>query len=196
MIKYLVCLKSVLALIWCKVFYRKKLSVGGIPVSVGISNIKSYLGGGIYVGRRLNLYGNTELVSLEGGKLKIGNAVYFNRNCNVVCRHAIEIGDECRFGPNVSVYDHDHHYSKDGVTDEFKLGSVKIGNNCWFGANAVILRDSIIGEGCVIGAGVVFKGELPPHSIVYYDKKNLIIKKIDNNDNSSNNNVSTPGRYC
>lgn len=187
--KYLVCLKSVLALILCKVFYRKKLSIGGIPVAVGINNIKCHMGGAICVGKRLNMYGNTVLLSLEDGKLKIGNAVYFNRNCNVVCRHSIEIGDECRFGPNVCVYDHDHQYSKDGVTDEFKLGSVKIGKKCWFGANAVILRDSIIGEGCVIGAGVIFKGELPPHSIVYYNKKNLIIKKIENNDNSSNNNV-------
>ena len=30
----------------------------------------------------------------------------------------------------------------------------------------MILRNTHIGDGCVIGAGVVVKGDIPPHSIV------------------------------
>lgn len=176
--KYLDCFKSLLSLYWCKLFFGKSFKIGGIPSSVGIHNIKCSSGGDVFIGKRLKIYGDTELVCLEGGKLKIGSTVYFNRNCNVICRHSISIGNDCCFGPNVCIYDHDHLYSVEGVTNEFKVGSVTIGNGCWLGANVVILRDSLIGEGCVIGAGVVFKGQLPAHSIVYNDKNNLVIKAI------------------
>ena len=54
---------------------------------------------------------------------------------------------------------------------------IHIGKNVWIGANAVILRGSNIGDGAVIGAGSIIKGEVPPHTVVYQrrDMKNKAI---------------------
>ncbi|MBO7092770.1 MAG: hypothetical protein J6W23_13375, partial [Victivallales bacterium] len=41
---------------------------------------------------------------------------------------------------------------------------VKIGNDCWFGANVVICPGVTIGDGCVIGAGAVVTRDIPPMS--------------------------------
>ncbi len=176
--KYFVCLISIIGLAICKLLYGKRLVIGGIPVRVRKSNIDINLGGAISVGKMINISKDTKLISVNGGNLTIGDSVYFNRNCSIICRGNISIGDGCRFGPNVCIFDHDHQYGMEGVTDNYKIGDICIGDNCWCGANVVILRGSAIGEGCVIGAGVVFKGQLPPHSIVYNDKNYLIIKAI------------------
>lgn len=176
--KFFICLKSIFVLLGYKILYGKYLIIKGIPVSVGFRNLDIYLGGVFLLGKRLNVYGNSELVCLKGGNLEIGDAVFINNNCNIVCRNYIKIGSHCRFGPNVCVYDHDHIYGYEGVTDNYKLGKVEIGKGCWLGANSVILRDSHIGEGSVIGAGVVVKGDVPPHSVVYNNKNNVIIKQI------------------
>lgn len=115
-------------------------------------------------------------LSCHGGKLEIGNSVYFNRNCIVDCRKRISIGDNCLFGPNVCVYDHDHKFDSNSISKfDFNMDEVVIGKNCWIGAGVVILKGTIIGENTIVAAGTVVKGEIPSNSIVYNEKQ-LVIK--------------------
>ena len=105
--------------------------------------------------------------AVNGGTIEFGNGVFFNRNCTVVARESIKIGNQCSFGPNVCIYDHDHAFGKARENGEqFRSAPVEIGNNCWVGANTVILRGTKIGDGCVIGAGCVVKGDIPADSLV------------------------------
>lgn len=122
---------------------------------------------------------NTAFSSLDGGEMVIGDRVIVNRNCILICRHNIRIGNHCSFGPNVCIYDHDHNYGKDGMKPGYKYGDVVIEDHCWIGAGTIILRGSHIGEGSVIGAGCVIKGNIPPHSLVTMERK-LKIQEIDN----------------
>lgn len=100
------------------------------------------------------------------GKLTIGNGVFFNRNNNIICREKIDIQDNCFFGPNVCIYDHDHSFGQNGKTDGFRSSEVTIGENTWVGANCVILRGTHIGKNCIIGAGCVVKGSYPDGSLI------------------------------
>lgn len=70
----------------------------------------------------------------------------------------------------MTIYDHDHKFNANGIQSDFNYGSVIIDNGCWIAANVTILRNTHIGEGCVIGAGTVVKGEIPPHSLVTNDR--------------------------
>ncbi len=45
-------------------------------------------------------------------------------------------------------------------------GRVRIGNRCWIGARAVILKDVVLGDGCVVGAGAVVTGPVAPGAVV------------------------------
>ena len=45
-------------------------------------------------------------------------------------------------------------------------GGVKIGNDCWIGAGAIILNGITIGEGAVVGAGAVVTKDVEPYTIV------------------------------
>ena len=48
-------------------------------------------------------------------------------------------------------------------TDE--NGGIVIEDDVWIGANCVILDGAVLRKGCVVGAGSLVRGELPPYSI-------------------------------
>ncbi len=135
--------------------------------------------GYIELGGRSRNRGNVVIESIrKESRLIIGSNVFFNRNDMIVCMNKIVIGDNCMFGPNVYIYDHDHCFTKERVYPyEYQTCEVLIGNNVWCGANVVILRGTVIGDGAVIGAGTVVKGIIPPHSIVHASDK-LVIRPI------------------
>jgi acetyltransferase-like isoleucine patch superfamily enzyme len=45
-------------------------------------------------------------------------------------------------------------------------GIVVIGNRCWIGANATILKGVTLGDGCVVGAGAVVTRAVKPCEVV------------------------------
>ena len=134
-------------------------------------------GGNIFLGDRVFAERDCTIVAV-GGKLTVGTQSFFNTNCTIVCHENIKIGSGCLFGPNVCVYDHDHKYGYEGISSDYKTSQVIIGDNCWIGANTVILKGTYIGANSVIGAGTVVKGNIPPHSIVY-SARELTIKPIE-----------------
>ena len=113
--------------------------------------------------------------SAVGGILCIGDRVAFNRNCIVICRSEITIGDGVIFGPGVTIYDHDHIFTDEGILPGYWHGKVVIEEGCWIASNVTILRNTHIGEGCVIGAGAVVKGNIPPHSLVIGQRELSVI---------------------
>lgn len=115
----------------------------------------------------------------SSGELRIGTS-FFNQGCSITAMKKIIIGDDCIFAPNVVIVDHDHDF---GYLDKrrgmrFKKEDVIIGNNVWVGSNAVILRGTHIGDNCVIGAGLVIKGEIPANSIVKRSSGGYYIEPI------------------
>lgn len=104
----------------------------------------------------------------ENGLLKIGKNVFFNNYCSITARQKISIGDNCIFGENVKLYDHNHKY-KDGDKLICKQGfisdEITIDEDCWIGSNVTILKGVHIGKHSVVGAGVIVYKDLPANSI-------------------------------
>lgn len=129
-------------------------------------------------GDRLVSDGRTVVTACSGAKLTIGSRVYFNEDTMISCKEQITIGDGCRFGPNVKIFDNDHRFDAvNGVSAEHSTAPVSIGSRCWIGSNVVILRGTTIGDCCVIGAGCVVKGNIPAGSLVTQSRE-LVIRPI------------------
>lgn len=148
-----------LSILWRKAVLRDKLKLSSLKQHIGFNSvIRCEQCAQVELGK-VYAREHTYISAVENGMIRIGSDVHFNRNCSIVCRDSISVGDGCIFGPNVYIYDHDHRFDQFGVSkSEYTHAPVDIGRNCWIGANAVILKGTSIGENCVIGAGVVLGG--------------------------------------
>lgn len=101
-------------------------------------------------------------------RIRIGNGNYFNRNVMVDACGLVEIGNDNMFGPDVYITDSNHQFGP-GINPKslpMNIGQVKIGDRCWIGAKAIILRDVELGDECVVGAGAVVTKSFPAGSVV------------------------------
>lgn len=112
------------------------------------------LGSGVYLSR------NCVIHVAKGAKLTLGAGVFFNENSRVIVQCNVEIGEYTLFGPNTCVYDHDHKFDENGVSEELICAPVSIGRKCWISANSVITKGVSIQQGCVIGAGSVVSKDI------------------------------------
>jgi acetyltransferase-like isoleucine patch superfamily enzyme len=113
----------------------------------------------------------------NNAKIVIGKNSFFNNNCILVSHLNISVGDECAFGPNCAIFDHDHDFRVSGgiAAGKYRLKSIEIGNNVWVGSNVVILKGTKIGDNSVIAAGCIVSGEYPANSIIVQKRETTII---------------------
>lgn len=109
-----------------------------------------------------------------GTHTKIGSNFFANYDFTVQDDAEVTIGDNCSFGPKVTIVTPLHPM----VPEERRAmkradGSVKalcyakpvhIGSGCWFGAGVIVCPGVTIGDGCVIGAGSVVTKDIPARS--------------------------------
>lgn len=140
--------------------------------------------GFIFLGRRVQVYcrpgygrlilgrwvhiGDENRLRCHEGTMRVGDKCVFGRDNTVNCFLDIEFGEGTIIADWVYICDFDH------VTDDVRIpikdqGIVKspvhIGPDVWIGAKASVLRGTRIGEGCVVAAHAVVRGDVPPFSV-------------------------------
>lgn len=79
----------------------------------------------------------------------------------------ITIGDDCMFGININIYNHDYHpiFSiEDGSRQNHSL-DVEIKNKVWLANNVTVLKGVTVEEGSVVGLGSLVISDVPKNSI-------------------------------
>lgn len=158
-----------------KMKYRNRLVVSGRQTFRRDTRCLIEGNGKIVLGKNVNVHDRFNLTAING-ELCIDDNTSFNRNCLIICRNSIKIGKNCMFGPNVMIYDHDHLFDVDKIYEnKFTSGQIVIEEGCWIGAGVIILKNTHVGKGSIIGAGTVLKGDIPAHSIVLQNRENRVI---------------------
>jgi acetyltransferase-like isoleucine patch superfamily enzyme len=127
---------------------------------ISIGNNNAFFGGGYML---WPLAENTSKI-----KIRIKDNSLFNRNFFIDACGYVEIGNGCMVGPDVYIADSNHQYQV-GISARdlpMNIGKVIIGDNCWIGAKAVILKDVELGDHCIVGAGAVVTKSFPPKSVI------------------------------
>ncbi|MBR4727012.1 MAG: acyltransferase, partial [Clostridia bacterium] len=135
-----------------KLSLRGSLRMNGVGRIAMSAKITTSNNGSIELGQGVRVCAHAKL-SADGGKLTIGENVGINPNMILHCHGRITIGDGTLFAPNVCIYDHNHRFDENGLAEGYSVGSIEIGRNCLIGVNVTILKNTKIGDGCVIGAG-------------------------------------------
>ena len=92
--------------------------------------------------------------------------MYANFNLTLVDDTHIYVGDCCKFGPNVVIATAGHPILPKLRREQYQYNaSVRIGNNVWIGAGAIILPGITIGDNSVIGAGSVVTKDIPSNVV-------------------------------
>ncbi|WP_197676487.1 acyltransferase [Nakamurella panacisegetis] len=102
-----------------------------------------------------------------GGRLRnltIGRMTFLNRDCFIECVGAVDIGEGCQFGPQVTILTSHHGRNADGtISRRATARPVVIGDRVWLGARSVVVPGVTIGSDVAIAAGaVVVKDCLEP----------------------------------
>lgn len=80
--------------------------------------------------------------------------------------YLISIGNNVTISSGVKFITHDNSIIKFSNQATDLIGKITIGNNCFIGANSIILPGVFIGDNCIIGAGSVVTSSIPNGSIM------------------------------
>lgn len=83
----------------------------------------------------------------------------------------ISVGSNTIIGYNTTILAHEY------LTNEYRLGEVKIGNDVMIGANSTILPGLSIGDGAVVSAGTLVHKDVPPGAFVGGNPMQVIYTK-------------------
>ena len=117
-------------------------------------------------------YNKVRIMSMRKLGYKVGENVYFPSDLVITQNFVddqttLEIGDRVAIAPRVIIVALSHanrsHIRQNMGKQEI---GVKICNDCWIGAGAIILNGVTIGEGAVVGAGAVVTKNVEPYTIV------------------------------
>ncbi len=157
------------------VSYGRKLRLVGWPVIVRMGNGRIKIGDNVtvnssFLSNLLGLYQRTIIIARGNGKIEIGDRVGISGS-TIYARDLIEIGDDTLIGANCKILDNDFHpidpeERLKGGYDKLKTKPVKIGKNVFIGCNCIILKGTVLGDNCVVGAGSVVSGIFPANTII------------------------------
>lgn len=89
------------------------------------------------------------------------DADFIGKNCTIVARESIAIGEGSKLAENVVVRDGNHDHSVPLQAMKFTQAPIVIGRDVWIGASSVVLSGVSVGDGATIAAGAVVTKPVP-----------------------------------
>jgi acetyltransferase-like isoleucine patch superfamily enzyme len=125
---------------------------------------------GIRVGRGSEIASFAKLKASGGGELRIGERVSIGTGCFISAdRGGVSIGDWCMVGPNACIIGNNYRYDRLDVPiaqQEKTSKGIRIGDNVWIGAGAVVTDGARIESGAIVAPNSVVAGKVPKDAIV------------------------------
>jgi glycosyltransferase involved in cell wall biosynthesis len=110
----------------------------------------------------------------HGGNIFIGDNCFIGHKAHIQGRGGVEIGADTMIAPGVRMFASNHNtFYENGLfnTQGENFKGIKIGDNCWIGANVTILDGTVVGDNCIVAAQCVLAGN-------YKDGSKIVAKDV------------------
>ncbi len=78
----------------------------------------------------------------------------------------VKLGNKVIISNNALFVTHTSGWNfRDRIPDLHSFGKIVVGDNCYIGANAILLPNISIGDNCIVAAGAIVTKDVPPNSI-------------------------------
>lgn len=161
---------------WNGTRYGKNLKLRGLPFVYQTSGSSITIGDDCtikssFLSNLVGLYSRTIIVTrVPGAEIHIGDQVGIS-GATIYARKGIKIGDNTNIGGNVKILDNDFHpidseARKKDIKEQIGTKPISIGKNCFIGCNVLILKGTVLGDNCVVGAGAVVSGKFEDNCVI------------------------------
>ena len=180
-----------------KTKYGKKLLLKGVPVIFNKGGATLKIGNHVtikssFLSNLVGLYSRTIIVTrAPGAVIEIGDNVGIS-GATIYARQGIYIGENTCVGGNCKILDNDFHpidveerlrllndVHGGDAADLIPTREIHIGKNCFLGCNSIVLKGTVLGDGCVVGAGAVVSGKFEDNCVIAGNPAR-VIKKLEN----------------
>lgn len=177
--------------------YGRNLLLKGVPVIFNKNGAKLVIGDNCvikssFLSNLVGLYSRTIIVTrAPEAEIHIGNNVGIS-GATIYARKGIRIGDNTAIGGNVKILDNDFHPldtkerikllsdPKGGDSPLIPSRKITIGKNCFIGCNSIILKGTILGDNCIVGAGAVVSGQFDSNCVIAGNPAK-VIRRLEGN---------------
>jgi acetyltransferase-like isoleucine patch superfamily enzyme len=157
-----------LRLVWLKLRHGRRLVTDGLCfVGPGVQleiarNARLVLGRWSWIGHGCK-------IRIHEGEVRVGAKSVMGQECTISAYRRVAIGRECVIADRVMLIDFDHGVVE--VDRPIRLQGiykrdVQVGNNCWIGYGACILRGVTVGDNAIIGTSAVVTKSVPENAVV------------------------------
>lgn len=144
------------------------------------SNVRLDVYGRLTLGRGVRLMDGSYLCVGPGATLTLGDGVFVGRYSVVVAAGSITIGSHTLIAEHVSIRDSDHSLNRDHRRHDIStVEPVVLGDDVWIAAGARVLRGTRLGDGVVVGANAVVRGDVAAGLVVAGIPARVVKEAID-----------------
>lgn len=177
-----------------KTKYGKNLLLKGVPTIFNKGGATLKIGDHVtikssFLSNLVGLYSRTIIVTrAPGAVIEIGDNVGIS-GATIYARKGIYIGENTCVGGNCKILDNDFHpidaeerlrllndVHGGDAADLIPTREIHIGKNCFLGCNSIILKGTVLGDGCVVGAGAVVSGKFEDNCVIAGNPARVIKK--------------------
>jgi maltose O-acetyltransferase len=118
----------------------------------------------IQIGDGTNIQLGTTFYGDAIHKISIGSGSVIHPRCVFNAAAPISIGDRVHMAHAIEFYTADH--DPDSLDISGRTGPIRVEDDVWIASRATILKDVVLGKGCIICAGAVVTKSVEPFTMV------------------------------